>query len=52
LLRTDLRVEAVTEYPIDWWGGHDDVRPEDRGRIPLSFSITASRAPDTSRPQP
>jgi SAM-dependent methyltransferase len=43
LLRTELRLEAVTEYPIDWWGGHDDVRAEDRGRIPLSFSITARR---------
>ena len=50
LLRTDLQLEAVTEYPIDWWGGHDDVRAEDRGRVPLSFSITARRAPGTSRP--
>ena len=39
LLGTDLRLEAVTEYPIDWWGGHGDVRPEDRGRVPLSFSM-------------
>jgi SAM-dependent methyltransferase len=52
LLRADLRLEAVAEYPIDWWGGHDDVRAEDRGRIPLSFSITGRRASDTSRPQP
>jgi SAM-dependent methyltransferase len=43
LLRTDLRLDAVAEYPIDWWGGHGDVRPADRGRIPLSFSITARR---------
>lgn len=43
LLRTDLRLEAVTEYPIDWWGGHDDVRADHRGRIPLSFSVTARR---------
>ncbi len=43
LLRADLRLEAVTEYPIDWWGGHDDVRAQDRGRVPLSFSITGRR---------
>jgi SAM-dependent methyltransferase len=52
LLRADLRLEAVAEYPIDWWGGHDDVRAQDRGRIPLSFSITGRRASDTSRPLP
>ncbi len=45
LLRADLRLEAVAEYPIDWWSGHDDVRPQDRGRIPLSFSITGRRGP-------
>ena len=39
LLGADLRLEAVAEYPIDWWGGHTDVRPEERGRIPLSFSV-------------
>jgi len=43
LLGVDIHLEAVTEYPIDWWGGHDDVRPEDRGRIPLSFSIVGKR---------
>jgi SAM-dependent methyltransferase len=43
LLQTDLQLEAVTEYPIDWWGGHDDVRTQDRGRIPLSFSIVGRR---------
>ena len=52
LLGTDIELDAVTEYPIDWWGGHDDVRPEDRGRIPLSFSITGRLAPHTSRPTP
>jgi SAM-dependent methyltransferase len=52
LLRADLRLDAVAEYPIDWWGGHGDVRAEDRGRIPLSFSITGRRAPETSRPGP
>jgi SAM-dependent methyltransferase len=41
LLRSGLRLERVTEYPIDWWGGHADVRHEDRGRIPLSFSVVA-----------
>jgi SAM-dependent methyltransferase len=39
LLRAGLRLETVAEYPIDWWGGHRDVRPQDRGRVPLSFSI-------------
>ena len=44
LLRADLRLEAVTEHPVDWWGGHDDVRAEERGRIPLSFSVVGRRA--------
>ncbi len=39
LLGADLRLERVTEHPIDWWGGHTDVRPEERGRVPLSFSV-------------
>jgi len=43
LLRTDLRVEAVAEYPVDWYGGHRDVHPAERGRLPLSFSVTATR---------
>lgn len=45
LLHADLRLEAVTEYPIDWWGGHADVRQEDRGRVPLSFSVTGRKGP-------
>jgi SAM-dependent methyltransferase len=36
-----LRVERLTEYPIDWWGGHADVVPEERGRIPLSYCLVA-----------
>lgn len=40
LLRAGLAIEAVAEHPVDWWGGHGDVRPEERGRIPLSFSVT------------
>lgn len=43
LLRAGVRVEAVAEHPVDWWGGHADARPEERGRIPLSFSVVASR---------
>ena len=39
-----LRLEQLAEHPVDWWGGHRDVRPEDRSRIPLSFSIVARRA--------
>ena len=44
LLGADLRLERVTEYPIDWWGGHADIRPEDRGRVPLSFSVVGRRS--------
>jgi SAM-dependent methyltransferase len=43
LLGADLRLEAVAEHPIDWWGGHGDIRPADRGRVPLSFSVVARR---------
>jgi SAM-dependent methyltransferase len=43
LLGTGLRLEQVAEHPIDWWGGHADVRPEERGRIPLSFSVIGRR---------
>ena len=39
LLGAGLRLEAVAEHPVDWWGGHGDVRDEERGRIPLSFSV-------------
>jgi SAM-dependent methyltransferase len=41
LLGAGLRLERVAEHPIDWWSGHGDVRPEERGRIPLSFSVVA-----------
>ena len=43
LLGAGLRLERVTEHPVDWWAGHRDVRPEERGRLPLSFSIVATR---------
>jgi SAM-dependent methyltransferase len=43
LVGAGLRLERLTEHPTDWWGGHGDVRPEDRGRIPLSFSVVARR---------
>lgn len=43
LLRAGLDIQEVAEHPVDWWGGHRDVRPEERGRIPLSFSIVATR---------
>ncbi len=45
LLRADLQLEAVAEHPIDWWGGHGDVREDERGRIPLSFSVVGRRGP-------
>jgi SAM-dependent methyltransferase len=38
-----LRIERVAEHPTDWWGGHADVRHEERGRIPLSYTIIARR---------
>jgi SAM-dependent methyltransferase len=43
LLGSGLRVETVTEHPVDWYGGHRDVYPAERGRVPLSFSVTATR---------
>ena len=42
-----LTVERVAEHPTDWWNGHADVRDDERGRIPLSFSVLARRT--TSR---
>jgi SAM-dependent methyltransferase len=41
LLQAGLRLERVTEHPIDWWGGHADIRDDERGRVPLSFSVVA-----------
>ena len=43
LAGADLRLLRVTEHPVDWWGGHRDVAPAERGRLPLSFSIEAVR---------
>src|SRR4051812_8811083 len=43
LAGSGLRLDALTEYPIDWWGGHGDVRAEERGRVPLSFSVVGGR---------
>ena len=43
LLSAGLRLERVAEHPVDWWAGHRDVRPEERGRVPLSFSVVATR---------
>jgi SAM-dependent methyltransferase len=43
LVGAGLRLERLAEYPVDWWAGHRDLRPADRGRIPLSFGITARR---------
>lgn len=44
IVRAGLRLEQLAEHPVDWWGGHGDVRPEERGRIPLSFSVVARRS--------
>jgi len=43
LVGAGLRLERLVEYPVDWWAGHRDLRPEDRGRIPLSIGIVAAR---------
>jgi len=43
ILGSGLTVERLAEHPTDWWNGHADVRPDERGRIPLSFSVLARR---------
>jgi SAM-dependent methyltransferase len=43
LLGAGLRLERVTEHPVDWWAGHRDVRADQRGRVPLSFSVVARK---------
>ena len=43
LVGAGLRLERLVEYPVDWWAGHRDLRPEDRGRLPLSFGLVATR---------
>jgi SAM-dependent methyltransferase len=43
LLATDLRLARVTEHPVDWSWSHLDALPEERGRIPLSYSIVAHK---------
>jgi SAM-dependent methyltransferase len=42
LATAGLRIERLVEHPVDWWAGHRDLRPEDRGRIPLSFGLVAT----------
>ena len=49
LLGADLRLEGVAEHPVDWWGGHADVRADERGRIPLSFSVVGRKGPELRR---
>jgi SAM-dependent methyltransferase len=44
LVGAGLRLDRLVEYPVDWWAGHRDLRPEDRGRIPLSFGLVATRS--------
>ena len=39
-----LRVDRLIEYSTDWWSGHGDITPEERGRLPLSFGLVATRA--------
>ena len=40
LLGADLRLEAVAEHPIDWWGGHGDVA---RGRARPDPAVVLGR---------
>jgi SAM-dependent methyltransferase len=49
MARAGLRFDQIAEHPTDWWGGHGDVRPEERGRIPLSFSVVARRGDRADR---
>jgi SAM-dependent methyltransferase len=44
IVRAGLNLEQLAEHPVDWWAGHGDIRPEERGRIPLSYSMVARRA--------
>ena len=43
LVGAGLRLSSLAEHPVDWWGGHGDAAPAERGRIPLSFSVVAGR---------
>jgi SAM-dependent methyltransferase len=43
LVGAGLRLDRVGEHPVDWWAGHRDVRADQRGRVPLSFSVVATR---------
>ncbi len=52
LLRAGLSLEQVAEHPVDWWAGHRDVRADQRGRVPLSFSVVATRGAGPSRGRP
>ncbi len=45
LLGAGLHLDRVAEHPVDWWGGHGDARPEERGRVPLSFSVLGRLSP-------
>jgi SAM-dependent methyltransferase len=38
-----LVVERLGEYPEDFWDGFPNLRPEYRGRIPLTFTMLARR---------
>lgn len=43
IARAGLVIDELAEHPLDWWGGHADAMPSERGRVPLSFSIVARR---------
>lgn len=38
-----LRIERLVESPRDWWSGHGDILADERGRLPLSFGLVATR---------
>ena len=59
LLGAGLRLERVTEHPVDWWGGHGNVRPGGArsdpavvlGRRPSGLTAGPENVSRASRPQ-
>jgi len=43
LRRAGLTVELFGEYPEDFWDSFPRLRPELRGRIPMTFAMLARR---------
>ncbi|HEY9075652.1 MAG TPA: methyltransferase domain-containing protein [Anaerolineaceae bacterium] len=43
LTQAGLRIDLLDEYPDPYWGNFANLRPEFRGRIPLTFAIKAHK---------